>query len=64
MDPKELRFLIDRSKEIYIALMNPKKRDLNLKMKCIDLQGLLVTADKDLPLNHIISESEYGHADR
>ena len=27
-------------------------------MKCIDLQGLLLLTDKDLPLNHIISESD------
>ncbi len=57
MDPKELRFLIDRSKEIHIALMNPKKRS-KPENEVYRFARSSVVADKDLPLNHIISESD------
>lgn len=57
MDPSELKFLIERSKEIHTALNNPKQRtkaedDVYLFARAT------VVADRDLMGGHIISESD------
>jgi len=53
MDPAELRFLIDRSKEIHTALMNPKMRTRPEEDVYRFARGSIV-ADKDLPQGHVI----------
>jgi sialic acid synthase SpsE len=57
MDPAELRFLIDRSKEIHTALNNPKVRTAPEEDVYRFARGSVV-ADKDLPAGHIITESD------
>lgn len=57
MDPSELRFLIDRSKEIHIALHNPKKRSQQEESVYLFARGSVV-ADKNLPKGHILQESD------
>ncbi len=53
MDPAELRFLIDRSKEIHIALHNPKIRTAPEEDVYRFARGSIV-ADRDLPAGHVI----------
>lgn len=57
MDPAELRFLIDRSKEIWIAANNPKKRTAPEEDVYRFARGSVV-ADKDLPAGHVIGEAD------
>jgi N-acetylneuraminate synthase len=57
MDPAELRFLIDRSKEIHIALHNPKVRTTPEEDVYRFARGSIV-ADKDLPAGHVIGEKD------
>jgi len=57
MDPAELRFLIDRSKEIHTALNNPKVRTAPEEDVYRFARGSVV-ADKDLPAGHVIEESD------
>lgn len=57
MDPAELRFLIDRSKEIHTALHNPKVRTAPEEDVYRFARGSIV-ADKDLPAGHVIGESD------
>jgi N-acetylneuraminate synthase len=57
MDPAELRFLIDRSREIHIALMNPKERTAPEEAVYRFARGSVV-ADRDLPAGHRITESD------
>jgi N-acetylneuraminate synthase len=57
MDPAELRFLIDRSKEIHIALHNPKVRTAPEEDVYRFARGSIV-ADKDLPAGHVIAEAD------
>jgi sialic acid synthase SpsE len=57
MDPAELRFLIDRSKEIHIALHNPKVRTAPEEDVYRFARGSIV-ADKDLPAGHVIGEKD------
>ena len=57
MDPAELRFLIDRSKEINTALNNPKVRTAPEEDVYRFARGSVV-ADKDLPAGHVLSESD------
>jgi len=57
MDPAELRFLIDRSKEIHTALNNPKVRTAPEEDVYRFARGSVV-ADKDLPAGHVLSESD------
>lgn len=57
MDPAELRFLIDRSKEIHIALHNPKVRTAPEEDVYRFARGSIV-ADKDLPVGHVIGEKD------
>jgi sialic acid synthase SpsE len=57
MDPAELRFIIDRSKEIYTALRNPKVRTASEEDVYRFARGSIV-ADRDLPAGHVIAEKD------
>lgn len=57
MDPAELRFLIDRSREIHTALMNPKRRT-EAEESVYRFARASVVADRDLALGHVITESD------
>jgi len=57
MDPAELRFLIDRSKEIHTALNNPKVRTAPEEDVYRFARGSVV-ADKDLPAGHVVTEAD------
>ena len=57
MDPAELRFLIDRSKEIHTALNNPKVRTAPEEDVYRFARGSVV-ADKDLPAGHVVTDAD------
>lgn len=57
MDPAELRFLIDRSREIWIAANNPKERTQAEESVYLFARGSVV-ADADLPEGHVIEEAD------
>ncbi|WP_181318244.1 N-acetylneuraminate synthase family protein [Pseudogemmobacter blasticus] len=57
MDPAELRFLIDRSREIWIAANNPKQRSAPEEDVYRFARGSVV-ADADLPAGHVIREQD------
>mgnify|MGYP001039975055 CR=1 FL=1 len=57
MDPAELRFIIDRSREIHTALRNPKVRSCPEDEVYHFARGSIV-ADRDLPSGHIITEQD------
>jgi sialic acid synthase SpsE len=57
MDPAELRFLIDRSREIHTALNNPKVRTAPEEDVYRFARGSIV-ADRDLPAGHVIGEKD------
>jgi N-acetylneuraminate synthase len=57
MDPAELRFLIDRSREIHTALMNPKQRT-GPEEDVYRFARASVVADVDLVAGHVITESD------
>ena len=57
MDPAELRFLIDRSKEIHTALNNPKVRTAPEEDVYRFARGSVV-ADNDLPAGHVVTEAD------
>lgn len=57
MDPAELRFLIDRSKEIWIAANNPKQRSAPEEDVYRFARGSVV-ADTDLAKGHVIREQD------
>jgi sialic acid synthase SpsE len=57
MDPAELRFLIDRSKEIWIAARNPKQRSA-LEDDVYRFARGSIVADRDLPVGHVITEAD------
>ena len=57
MDPAELRFLIDRSREIHTALMNPKQRT-GPEEDVYRFARASVVADADLSAGHVITESD------
>ena len=57
MDPAELRFLIDRSREIHTALMNPKQRT-GPEEDVYRFARASVVADADLDAGHVITESD------
>lgn len=57
MDPAELRLLIDRSKEIWIAARNPKQRSRS-EDAVYKFARASVVADRDLSSGHIISETD------
>ena len=57
MDPAELRFLIDRSREIHVALHNPKQRTAS-EEPVYRFARASVVADRDLPAGHVIGEGD------
>ena len=57
MDPAELRYLIDRSQEIHIALRNPKSRTAPEEDVYHFARGSIV-ADRDLPEGHVIEPGD------
>lgn len=57
MDPSELRFLIERSREIWIAANNPKQRT-EAEAPVYAFARASVVADKDLPAGHVIGEAD------
>ncbi len=57
MDPAELRFLIDRSREIWVAANNPKQRSAPEEDVYRFARGSIV-ADADLPEGHVIREAD------
>lgn len=57
MDPSELRHLIDRSKEIWIAANNPKMRT-EAEEPVYRFARASVVADRDLPAGHLIAEAD------
>ncbi len=57
MDPAELRFLIDRSREIHLALHNPKQRTA-AEEPVYRFARASVVADRDLAAGHVITEAD------
>ena len=57
MDPAELKFLIDRSREIHTALNNPKVRTAPTEDVYRFARGSMV-ADRDLPAGHVVTPSD------
>jgi N-acetylneuraminate synthase len=57
MDPAELRFLIDRSKEVWVAVNNPKQRSTP-EEDVYRFARASIVADRDLPAGHVITESD------
>ncbi|MDO9506201.1 N-acetylneuraminate synthase family protein [Hydrogenophaga sp.] len=57
MDPAELKFLIDRSREIHTALHNPKVRTAPEEDVYRFARGSMV-ADRDLPAGHVVMPSD------
>lgn len=57
MDPAELRFLVDRSKEIHIALNNPKQRT-SAEESVYRFARASIVAERDLMQGKIISEED------
>jgi len=57
MDPAELRFLVDRSREVHTALMNPKQRTAP-EEDVYRFARASVVADLDLPAGHTIAEAD------
>ena len=57
MDPAELRFLIDRSKEVHTSLHNPKERTPDEEPVYKFARASLV-AELDLPTGHVITEAD------
>ena len=57
MDPAELRFLIDRSREIHTALNNPKQRT-GPEEDVYRFARASVVADADLAAVHVITETD------
>lgn len=57
MDPAELRHIIDRSREIWIAANNPKRRT-EAEEPVYRFARASVVADADLPEGHVITEAD------
>ena len=57
MDPSELRHIVDRSREIHTALMNPQQRT-SAEEDVYRFARASVVADRDLPAGHVITESD------
>ncbi|MEP2948191.1 MAG: N-acetylneuraminate synthase family protein [Lentilitoribacter sp.] len=57
MDPAELRFLIDRSKEIHTSLHNPKQRTPD-EEPVYKFARASVVAELELPIGHVITETD------
>lgn len=57
MDPAELKFLIDRSKEVFVAANNPKQRTSSEEAVYRFARASIV-ADKDLSAGHTITNAD------
>lgn len=57
MDPAELKFLIDRSREIHTALLNPKQRTPAEEAVYKFARGSVV-ADRDIPAGQILTTED------
>ncbi|MDC1481253.1 N-acetylneuraminate synthase family protein [Ascidiaceihabitans sp.] len=57
MDPSELRHIIDRSREIWIAANNPKQR-AEAEEAVYKFARASVVVGKDLPAGHVITEAD------
>ncbi len=57
MDPTELRFLVDRSREIHTALRNPKQRTKAEEPVYLFARSSIV-ADRDLEKGHLIEAAD------
>jgi N-acetylneuraminate synthase len=57
MDPAELKFLIDRSREIWVAMNNPKERTAP-EEDVYRFARASVVADRDLAAGHVIEEAD------
>jgi|APEBP8051073178_1049388.scaffolds.fasta_scaffold00002_49 N-acetylneuraminate synthase len=57
MDPAELRVMVDRSREIWIAANNPKQRTA-AEEPVYRFARASVVADRDLPAGHVIAEAD------
>lgn len=57
MDPAELRFLVDRSREIHTALNNPKQRT-EAEEPVYRFARASIVADRDLKEGHVIGETD------
>ena len=57
MDPAELRFLVDRSREVHTALRNPKERT-KAEEPVYRFARSSIVADRDLQKGHLIQESD------
>ncbi|MBO6814842.1 MAG: N-acetylneuraminate synthase family protein [Rhizobiaceae bacterium] len=57
MDPAELRFLVDRSREIHTALNNPKQRT-EAEEPVYRFARASIVADRDLKEGHVIGEAD------
>ena len=57
MDPSELRHLIDRSREVHVALHNEKKRSAP-EEAVYRFARTSVVADRDLPEGHLVGEED------
>lgn len=57
MDPAELRFLVDRSREVHAALRNPKERTKAEEPVYLFARSSIV-ADRDLKKGHLIEEAD------
>ncbi len=57
MDPAELRFLVDRSREVHTALRNPKERT-EAEEPVYRFARASIVADRDLQKGHLIEEKD------
>ena len=57
MDPAELRFLVDRSREVHTALHQPKRRT-EAEESVYRFARASIVADRDLPAGHRISSQD------
>lgn len=57
MDPAELRWLVDRSREIHMAARNPKGRTSD-EEPVYRFARASVVAERDLPAGHVIGEAD------
>ncbi len=57
MDPAELRFLVDRSREVHTALRNPKERT-KAEEPVYRFARASIVADRDLQKGHLIEEKD------
>ena len=57
LDPAEVRFIVDQSREIHAALRNPKQRT-NAEEPVHKFARSSIVADRDLAAGHILQEDD------